>query len=150
MQKHYVSNTRAPTVLLWCKNVTWRTQGTNRPPLVQKTLRVKHGAPTDLLWCKKRAPNDLLDVNIHHVYYMYYIYDCKKTVLFTFSLITSILLWRYFIRRHIFLRGFEEIILRLCQHPQKHVTKSYKNQGNFVSNSPMSKNRYFWHLNSKK
>ena len=102
MQKHYVSNTRAPTVLLWCKNVTWRTQGTNRPPLVQKTLRVKHGAPTDLLWCKKRAPNDLLDVNIHHVYYMYYIYDCKKTVLFTFSLITSILLWRYFIRRHIF------------------------------------------------
>ena len=139
-----------PTDLLWCKNITCRTQGPQPSSFGAKTLRDEHRAPTDLLWCKKRAPNDLLDVNIHHVYYMYYIYDCKKTVLFTFSLITSILLWRYFIRRHIFLRGFEEIILRLCQHPQKLMTKSYKNQENFGSNSPCPENRYFWHLNSKK
>ena len=69
--------------------------------------------------------------------------DCKKTVLFlTTSLYNIFFLWRYFIRRHIF-RGFEEIILRLCQHPQKLVTKNYKNQGNFGSNYPCPKNRHF-------
>ena len=31
------------------KNVAWRTQGPNQPPLVQKTFRDKHGAPTDIL-----------------------------------------------------------------------------------------------------
>ena len=67
----------------------------------------------------------------------------KRLFFYDFPFQHHFFLWRYYIRRHIFLRGFEEIILRLCQHLQKLVTKSYKDHGNFGSNCPCPKNRCF-------
>ena len=61
-KKRYVTNTGPQLTSFGAKTVTWRTQGPNRPPLMQKTLHDEHGPWLTSFGAKKitwrtRGPN---------------------------------------------------------------------------------------------